>query len=490
MKATLRLIGTALVALLVLGGAVAQAPTIPVTTSSPAARADFFAGRNHLENDRTNQGIRRLKGALSRDPRFALARAYLASVTPGPEGATLMHQALGGAAHLPVAERLVVELLAAEQQGDLPESRRLAGLLVDHVPGDWRAHYLAGEAALMARDLPAARRAFEDAARLAPRSGPVANLVGYVALMQGDKDQAIAAFRHYAKLAPTEPNPEDSLGEALLAEGDLDRAEAAFRRAAAIDPGFSMAWTGIAQTHALRGDFSGARKILETGRSKATRVEDRMALDDFLAWTFAADGKYVAATHLLERVAATARQRGQTVAEVKAHLDRAAIEALNGENPTAIKTVTATLKTANVLHLPKADRLRLRAQGFEVEAFAQANQSKPGDVTGTVSEVEAIETMLPGDPTVASAVTYVKGEARFAGAEYKGAAETFSACLPEASFCHARQVLALREAGDTKGAAAAQKTLLETPRRTTEYLIARAILGTLPKTTASVSEPE
>ena len=128
--------------------------------------------------------------------------------------------------------------------------------------------------------------------------------------------------------------------------------------------------------------------------------------------------------------------------------------------------------------------MRLRAFGYAVMAHAQANLRHAGDATHTVAEIDALADQAPSDPEIASWSNFVRGEARFAGSENAGAAAYFARCLPEFSFCHARQVIALRKAGNEKAAQAEEKALLETPRRTTEYLFARATLDTLPKTQA------
>ncbi len=502
MKATPFFLGAAAAALLAGGAVVAQDPEaaappseaqvapaadvaeLPVTTASATARAEFLTGRALVEDLRNTEAVTHLERAVATDPGFALAKAYLARLTPGPKGATLMYQALGAAAALPASERLVVEVFAAEQRGDLKEAHALAAHLAGLAPRAWRAHWLVGETAMRQRDLPTAKVAFEAAARLAPKVGSLQNLLGYVDLTQGDKAGALAAFRRYAELAPGEPNPQDSLGEALLASGDLEQAEQAFRQAVALDPGFHLAWTGIAQTQALRGNFSGARETLARARTAATRNADRMEIDDFLAWVYAAEGKYVAATHLLGQVEITARREGLAMHELVAGLDRAAIESAMGAPTKAVTTVRATLRAGNVLHLPKGERMRLRAFGYAVMAHAQANLRHAGDASHTIAEIDALTDQAPHDPQIASWSNFVRGEARFAGSEYQGAAAYFARCLPEFSFCHARQVIALRKAGNGKAAQAAQKTLLETPRRTTEYLFARATLDTLPRTQA------
>ena len=374
MKATLLILGAAAATLLAGGAVVAQDPeaaappseaqvapspapaaaAIPVTTASATARTEFLTGRALVEALRTAAAVSHLERAVAADPGFALAKAYLARLTPGPKGATLMYQALGAAAALPASERLVVEVFAAEQRGDLKEANQLAAHLAGIAPQAWRAHWLVGETAMWQRDLATAKVAYEAAARLAPTVGAIQNALGYVALARGDKPGALAAFRRYAELAPGEPNPHDSLGEALLASGDLEQAEQAFRHAVALDPGFYPAWTGIAQTQALRGDFSGARQTLARARTAATRNADRMAVDDFLAWVYAAEGKHIAATHLLGQVEITARREGLPMPELVAGLDRAAIQSAMGEPAKAVKTVADTLGPATSSTCPRA----------------------------------------------------------------------------------------------------------------------------------------
>ena len=67
-----------------------------------------------------------------------------------------------------------------------------------------------------------------------------------------------------------------------------------------------------------------------------------MAVDDFLAWVYAAEGKHIAATHLLGQVEITARREGLPMPELVAGLDRAAIQSAMGEPAKAAKTLADT----------------------------------------------------------------------------------------------------------------------------------------------------
>src|SRR6266568_5402499 len=98
----------------------AEKPTgITVTSKSPQAVAAFKKGRLLLTGSRRADAIVELKRAVALDPDFALANAMLGAIAPGPEGDALLDKGLAGAAKLPDAERLEIELLAAEHKGDV-----------------------------------------------------------------------------------------------------------------------------------------------------------------------------------------------------------------------------------------------------------------------------------------------------------------------------------------------------------------------------------
>ena len=239
---------------------------IPVTTTSTDARARFDRGVELLDNLRTPEAAAEFSAARQADPGFVQARAYQGQALPGAEGLAEIEGAAAGAAGLPEAERVLIEAMLANRQGDIAKTRELSARLTQLAPNDARAHYFAGFRQLNDRDYGAAAAALRRATELNPKAGGAQNMLGYAALRQGDTDAAVAAFTAYATMLPTEPNPQDSLGEALLAAGKFPEAEAAFRKALELSPQFWNAWDGIAYTKLFAGDAAGLQEALTKAR--------------------------------------------------------------------------------------------------------------------------------------------------------------------------------------------------------------------------------
>src|SRR5262249_31707768 len=64
----------------------AKSVVVTVTSMSPDAVAAFHEARDLLDNVRVAEGAAGMKRAIEIDADFALAHAYLGSVTPGAEG--------------------------------------------------------------------------------------------------------------------------------------------------------------------------------------------------------------------------------------------------------------------------------------------------------------------------------------------------------------------------------------------------------------------
>src|SRR5207247_11092620 len=204
----------------------------------PEAVKAFEKGRELSEDIRLTEATEQFKKAIDLDPKFALAHAYLGSVTPGAEGHKEVELAASLAKDLPDAERLRIEVILAQDRGKEDDVRTLWQKLTMMAPGDWRGHFGLGAALVGERKWDAGLASLKKAAELNPKAGSVHNTMGYAYLNQGKPDKAVEAFRKYAALKPEEPNPQDSLAEALMAAGKLAEAEEAFRKATEISPSF------------------------------------------------------------------------------------------------------------------------------------------------------------------------------------------------------------------------------------------------------------
>src|SRR5690349_3795064 len=215
----------------------AKTAEVTITSPSPAAVAAFKEARDLLDNVRIPEGAAGMKKAIELDASFALAHAYLGSVTPGAAGLQELEKASALAAKLPDAEKLEIQALLAGTRGE------------------------------------------------------ELNSLGYVYLVQEKSDEAIATFKKYSEVLPKEPNPYDSLAEAQMGASHLAEAEASFQKAFAVSPEFYIALQGVAQTRFLRNDWSGGKDALDQAQAAATRPVDRLGLEFNRAWSLAAAGQ-------------------------------------------------------------------------------------------------------------------------------------------------------------------------------------------------------
>ncbi|HZX64520.1 MAG TPA: tetratricopeptide repeat protein, partial [Myxococcales bacterium] len=247
------------------------AEEIPVTSKSPEARELVKRAQVAIDNVHIAEAVAALKKAIQLDPELATAHAILATLSPPAEGRKEIELAQRNVATLPEAERVRIEGIAAGIAGDNAKARELQVKLVEIAPGDFRAHMALGTTALGDRDFAKAQAEFEKAIELNPQAAGAYNLLGYTYAGQNQFEKAVATFRKYAEVVPDEPNAHDSLAEVLLNGGHLAESEGEFQKALALNPKFAGAWTGIAQTRLMRGDFRGADDALE----REKKIDDR-----------------------------------------------------------------------------------------------------------------------------------------------------------------------------------------------------------------------
>src|SRR5262245_29520940 len=262
-----------------------------ITSKSPQAIAAFRKGRELFEAQRRSDSIASFKKALSLDPDFALAAAYLGGLTPGTEGDALLDKAVTLAAKLPEAERLRIEILAALRKGDLGKVDELSQKLVAVAPGDWRAHHDLAQRAMAYRKYDDAIAHEKQALAANPKATVVYNTLAYSYALQRKWDDAIAAAKKQADLLPREPNPQDTYGEVLLWAGKFPEAEAAFLKATKLEAAFSAAWQGVAMARYYRGDWAGGDDALAKQKQAAPTPQDKVDADLDIAWARLAEGK-------------------------------------------------------------------------------------------------------------------------------------------------------------------------------------------------------
>ena len=447
---------------------------VTVTAKSPEAVAAFAAGRDLGDNLRIPEAQAQFRKAVSLDPDFALATAYLGQTTPGSEGDALIERAVSLSAKLPEAERMLIQAISAGRRGDENQNDALRRKLTEIAPGDWHVHFDLGQQLTASRKFDEAAASYQKAVALNPKAGTAYNSLGYAELAQNRPEQAIAAFKRYAETNPTEPNPSDSLGEALIRAGRFEEAEAAFAQALKISPSFFGAWEGIAKARAMRGDWAGSYQAADKARAAASRPVDQVGMGFDQAWSLFAEGKKAEALKVSNQTAsdAQAKKMGGTYAFIA--LDDAARLTASGQPAEALKQIAVALDRGGKSSLSGGTMNNLRRTALYERIDAESRLGRAEDAKRTLALMEAEAAKAPANAQLQSAVHFAQGAEAMARNDAKAAAAHFARCVDDDTYCGLRLLQAQEKAGDAAGASATKQRLRTANRRDGRYLYVRA----------------
>jgi len=206
-----------------------EAHLVPITTTSPEARALYLEGRTLAEALKANDAKPKFEAAVALDA--------------GARG-----DAAKQAEHL--------EALAAAFPRDPRAIAPLANLRFG------RQEYAE------AVDL------FRKALDLDPRYALGWNQLGYALRFLGRYDEAEQAFARYVSVVPDDPNPYDSQAELFFKVGKFEKAIASYRKALAVDPSFIASYVGIANAQLGLGKPAEARAAMKELRGAARTPAD------------------------------------------------------------------------------------------------------------------------------------------------------------------------------------------------------------------------
>jgi len=152
-----------------------------------------------------------------------------------------------------------------------------------------------------------ARDLLQRALTLDPNYAPALNNLAYTHAAIGDFQHAFAAMERCVTVLPKEPNPQSSYAEILRKGGNFRGALDHYRAALKMDPSFSLAQVGVADTYALMGDEESARKEYAVAVREAANDSERIKYELQSALTYVREGKHSRATSAFAVVAEHAR---------------------------------------------------------------------------------------------------------------------------------------------------------------------------------------
>src|SRR6202521_399298 len=311
--------------------------SLPVTTSSPQARALYEKGMEDYENlylERCNDDWR---AAVKEDPNLALAWAWIAFNSGNPqEVSAAREKAKSLVPKLTPGEQLMVGWIIKVQEGDYIEGISLMNDMLEMYPKDKHLLYLAGNWLMGEEGNEQAQRFFEKALAIDKNFPAALNDLAYVDARNRQFAKALAAMDRYVALLPKEPNPQDSYGELLRMAGNFDGSLQHYRAALKIDPDFVTSQLGLGDTYALMGDQEQARLEYDKAIRYAHNEADRLTYSMQRAMTFVRDGNYAQADKDLLDVAQTAHAKEQDLQEGQAFRQMAEYQS---ENDIALKNL-------------------------------------------------------------------------------------------------------------------------------------------------------
>ncbi|TAN07892.1 MAG: tetratricopeptide repeat protein [Rhodanobacteraceae bacterium] len=151
------------------------------------------------------------------------------------------------------ASALVARIVEQLERGDVAGAEAQAGKLRDAFPDDAELARLHGVALFMLGRGAEARRAFEQAVRLAPDSVEARSNLAGALQADGDVDGAVALLEQVVRDRPSDPALRNNLANALRAAGDDERARGEYLAALAIAPDHFGAIVNLAATELSLG---------------------------------------------------------------------------------------------------------------------------------------------------------------------------------------------------------------------------------------------
>jgi tetratricopeptide (TPR) repeat protein len=453
------------------------AQELPVTSSFPQAIQSFRKGRELLENARVPEARQLFEKAIELDPKFAQAHAFLGGITPGAEGAKHFAEAASLSGALPEPERILIEHMRADHEGQEEKALALLRKLAMLAPGDWRVQLQLGQRTFFYDwNLEEALAAMRKASSLNPKRGEPYNIMAYALAFQGKHDEALDAVRKYAALKAEEPNPQDTMAEILLMAGRFEEAEAGFRKALALSPKFQPAWEGIAMSKFYRRDWAGGREALARYRELGTRPDEKLRSDVSLARSYEAQGNAAEALRVLDAVDKEAALLKAEEAGVSAPLDRARVHLNQGKAKEALAHTAEAFRRLEQTPVSGKFAQHVRVAGNLMRLRAQARMGKVEEAVKTLAALESEAQKAP-NAWFRSFVHLAQGTIAMAKKDAAGAARHFAECLGMDTFCRWQLALAQEKSGDRAGAEATRAKIRSIHHRDMSYLYVWSKLG-------------
>jgi tetratricopeptide (TPR) repeat protein len=365
-----------------------KSATLPVTTTSPAARKEFEHAMVDLEALRRADALDDLRATVKRDPKFAQAFILISHLTHDPdEQVAARSRAEQLAPRVTPGERLLIRWLSGVQANNYVPAIAAMNDLLAMYPQDHRTAFLAGRWLVHQRRYAQGIYVLEHSVTLFPDYPAALNELAYAYAFSGNFENASVLMERYVQLQPDQPNPYDSYGEILRAAGQYDAALDKYRMAIRVDPTFGSEF-GVADTYAVMGREGDARDEYAKALMFVTSESDRVEYELQTALTWIRENNHKQVDKSLHEVAKHAHAVG--LAKIEAEANR--IMAMSAPDyKDAAHHLKAAEHALDEGHpIAKSDREEERALVLKVAAL-RAAQNKSMDAAGkAVAQLESM----------------------------------------------------------------------------------------------------
>jgi tetratricopeptide (TPR) repeat protein len=317
--------------------------SLKLSTTNPAAAAEFRAGMSDFQNASFESAASHFKAAIDADSNFGLARVLYAGTSPALDPAqqnTELNRGVVDAARATNNELVLAAAYREATLGHTDAANALFHAASQLMPADellaWSAAGGFGTPLATTRDF----------ATRHPNYALGYNTLAYQAWAGGDRAAALAAAKRQVEILPNAPNPHDTYAELLQWNGNFAEAAAHYQRAAALPPKFPEGYAGLAEVAALQGKYDQARTYLNQAIANAWTPQQKLGYMRQIVGTYTLQGAADAITKSLEAAIAEAKAEGDGSVAAVLYSQLATVQA-NAGNANAAHQTLAMAKAAS-----------------------------------------------------------------------------------------------------------------------------------------------
>ncbi len=218
----------------------AQDIYLPVSSTSEAAKSQYFKALQAGEQVNIPGYFDGMKAAVKTDPGFFMAYVNLAFAETAfgqyEKAAAFIKPALAiDPAGFNECEKIHRQALEAWNKDPKADPADYMDALAAAYPNTAEAHDLAGRSAVwISKDHHAAVKHFQRLLKLRPNYGGGYNSLGYCYMALGEMGKAKAAFEKYLEVSPNEANAYDSMADYFMTNKEYAKSVEYFDKAAAM----------------------------------------------------------------------------------------------------------------------------------------------------------------------------------------------------------------------------------------------------------------